>query len=138
MINKNLKVNRFFCIGVIIIVSFVYTINIQPVVFGSDTNYFQIDEKNQFKNVISFRLYIESLSFFKIFPSSIHYNNTLPSNVLETNKETGKDFFTYFYGGYTGFILHLKKVYIYNFLFKNELELTCKNQNWDFEETNHG
>lgn len=114
MIIKNLKINRFLTLSVIIIISFVYTVNIQPAVFGSVTNFFQIDDSNNIINVVSPRLYGELSSFYKNFPSSIYYNDTLPNMILKTNKEIRNEFFTYFYNDNTGFVLQLS--YFFNSL----------------------
>ena len=99
-IDKNLKLNRLFILGILIIISFVYTMNIQPIVFGSDINYLQIIKKNidkkydiKIKNIffnssnmsnscfIFQKEYVYKISFEKDFKfthklTSIDYNET--------------------------------------------------------------
>ena len=59
MNDKSLEINGLFVAGIIIIVSFVYAINIQPVVFGTDTTFFPSNDDNYSYDLMSFRLYEE-------------------------------------------------------------------------------
>lgn len=117
MIIKNLKINKSLTFGVIIIVCFVYTINIQPAVFGGVTNFFQIDDNSNIINDISLRLYEEFSSFNKNLHNLVYNNDTVPNMILKTNKEIRYDFFTYIINDNAGFVLQFS--YFYNLLENN-------------------
>jgi len=84
MNDKSLKISGLFLAGVIIIVSFVYAINTQPVVFGTDTTFFPSNDDNYSYGLTSFRSY-EAFSSFLNNCSSIGYNyGTSPGMVFKT------------------------------------------------------
>ena len=114
MIIKNLKIYRALTLGVLIIVIFIYTINIQPAVFGSITSFFQTVDNNNIINDMSLRLYEEFPSFNKIFSNLIYNNDTPPNMILKTNKEVRYEFFTYIINDNAGFVLQFS--YFYNLL----------------------
>ncbi len=114
MIIKKFKINKSLNFGVIIIISFVFTINIQPAVFGGITNFFQIDYNNNIINDMPPRLYEEISSFNKNFPNLTNNTNTLPDIILKINKEIIYEFFTYINNENAGFVLQFS--YFYNLL----------------------
>ncbi len=83
MNDKNLEINGLFIAGIIIIVSFVFAINLQPVVFGTDTTFF-LKNDNCSYDLMSFRSYKEFSCF--------NYNySTSPGLLLKSNIEIMED-----------------------------------------------
>ena len=91
MNDKNLEINGLFVTGIIIIVSFVYAINIQPVVFGTDTTFFPSNDDNYSYDLMSFRSY-EDFSSFLNNSSRFNYNyGASPDMLLKSNIEIIED-----------------------------------------------
>jgi len=91
MNDKSLEIKGLFVVGIIIIVSFVYAINIQPVVFGTDTTFFPSNDDNHSYDLMSFRSYEEFSSFLNN-SSKFSYNKaTSPGKFLRSNIEIMED-----------------------------------------------
>ena len=92
MNDKCLEISGLFVAGIIIIVSFVFTINLQPIVFGTDTTFF-LKNDNCSYDFMSFRSYKEF--------SSYNYNySTSPGLLLKSNIEIMEDSEYMFQGTY--------------------------------------
>lgn len=91
MNDKSLDINGLFVVGIIIIVSFVYAINIQPVVFGTDTNFLPNEGVNYSYGLMPFRSYEKFSSFLKIC-SKFNYNYYVsPGMQLKSNIKIMED-----------------------------------------------
>ncbi len=91
MNNKSFEISGLFVAGIIIIVSFVYAINIQPVVFGTDTTFLPSNGDNYSYNLMSFRSYEEFFSFLNNC-SRFNYNYDVSSGMqLNSNMEIMED-----------------------------------------------
>jgi hypothetical protein len=91
MNDKSLEKNGLFIAGIIIILSFVYAINIQPVVFGTDSTFFPSNDDKYSYDLMSFRSYEEFSSFLKNC-SRFNYNYGASSGMLlKSNIELKED-----------------------------------------------
>ena len=120
-IDKNLKLNRLFILGILIIISFVYTMNIQPIVFGSDINYLQIIKKNidkkydiKIKNIFfnSSNMSNSCFIFQKEYVYKISFEKDFKFTKILTNKEYNKtiryeyfSLYSHLYYNYKNFFL---------------------------------
>jgi hypothetical protein len=98
MNEKSFEINGLLVIGIIIIVSFVYAINIQPVVFGNDTTFLPSNGDKYSYDLIFFRSY-EELSSFLNNCSKFNYNYGASSGMmLKSNIEIVEDYNFSVYG----------------------------------------
>ena len=120
-IDKNLKLNRLFILGILIIISFVYTMNIQPIVFGSDINYLQIIKKNidkkydlKINNIFSNSSNMSNSCFIfqKEYVYKISFEKDFKFTKILTNKEYNKtiryeyfSLYSHLYYNYKNFFL---------------------------------
>jgi len=127
MNNKSFEISSLFVASIIIIVSFVYAINIQPVVFGTDTTLLPSNDDNRSYDLMSFKSYEEFFSFLKN-SSIFNYNyDTSQELLLKNNIEIMEDSEFTFQGEY-----------IYKLSLENDFEYQGRIMHREHEESTQG